>query len=305
MAARAMRCHFTFRPRVAAAFIFAVVAAVLVGTTHASLLRSRSFYPDEFLLRRQTPPGERIAFTIGLPSRNFDMVQEELARRALTREWLSPADVRAMTSTDADVRAHVVSHLRRANVTCVDTHSGLRCVATAASCNALFATTLMEYEHVDANGTTISKLHRVPTDGAFALPAVPGLLFAAGLTDFPTRRRRGGSIRAVGAEPIPATSPALRGESANRGGRRLSGDYYVVPETLWRLYGTATGSSASTTAPVEFGPFQAMAAVDISAFSSEMGIAPWTIAYQYGPFASGVAGLESSLDEEYLAGMGA
>lgn len=91
---------------------------------------------------------------MGLPSSNWDTVQALLADRSDPRspryaQWLPMPEVAALTAADPGVRAEVRGWLEAGGAACADWNSALRCAAPVAAVEALFATELHAFAHVD------------------------------------------------------------------------------------------------------------------------------------------------------------
>jgi hypothetical protein len=240
---------------------------------------------------------------------------------ALFRQWMGAEDVLSLIAPPAAVRSEVAAALAAGGALCTDLPMGLRCTATVAAVNALYATQLHAFDQLHIDGSVRGRLHRVPPGAPFAIPAdlAGKMLFASGLYDFPSRRmRRGAGVRSLslsGPSSLSSPPPALNSDRGGGGGggdggssaanAAISPDYYIAPESLWSFYATTavSGSSAARTAPAEFQSYAAVQSSDMSSFASEMDVPAWSIAYKYGTFSG--SGLESTLDEEYMGGIGA
>ena len=227
-------------------------------------------------------------------------VQDALLARstpggALYGSWLSPAEARALVAPAAPVRTRVIAALAARGADCTPLPMGLRCRSTVHATSALFRTQVHAYTQLDSHGSPLRTVHRVPPSNAFTLPTelTGHIAFVAGLYDFPTQRARRGVS-------VPRAATALRG--AARAAQSLDG--YVVPESIAARYGRASGSNLSATAPVEFGPGEAMAKVDADAFAAAMAVPPWSIVTSVGPFVTSTPGVEASLDGQYIYSTG-
>jgi len=200
-------------------------------------------------------------------------------------EWMSQAEVNAMTAPDAALRASAAAVLKAAGAECVDMPHSLKCSATVGVANKLFKTKISAFEHTAVGGARVLRVH--PND-AYAFPdALRGSVdFVTNLLDFPTEKRKLG--KSVGSKA------ALRGGDA-------AVDYSIVPESLTAIYGrVAPGNTQATFAPVEFQNDPGYAAKDLLNFATDTGLAPWTISHKIGPSSPGGGDLEATLDVQYM-----
>ena len=180
------------------------------GLAAGAMAHTRStFHDKEFQLKGKSAETAEVTFTVGMPSSNAALVESMLLDRANPAspnyaQWLEMEQVAAMTATPDDVRAEVTAWMAAQGARCIDMNSALRCTAAAAKIDAMFQTSMHEFDQIAADGSVKRTLHRIPVDKSLTLPAAlhKKMLFVSGLYDFPTRRMRLGSgVREIGAAP--------------------------------------------------------------------------------------------------------
>lgn len=261
----------------------------------ATAARRSGFDSDEFKLGGRSAPQTQIPFSVGLSYDSAPLAERLAAASDIESprygEWLQDDEVVSLAWADPSVRERVREWLAVREVRCVGRPTSLACSATASVIEEVFSTELSSYAFTDSRGEP-AVLHRVAPSTAFSLPAglvAAGARFTSQLLDFPTRRRRLGSVSRITASGT--TDPGVS---------------LIALESLAAMYGSvpsSVGASAAATtsaSPAEFQGDAAVAAADLRDFISQEGARPWSIARKVGPFAG--SDTESTLDEEMLGG---
>jgi hypothetical protein len=230
------------------------------------------------------PPAPRFFSAISLPP-SFGPPPLALA----DGNWLTQAQVEALTAPPAAVRAEVRAWVTSTGASCGDYPTSLRCTATVAQVNALLATTVSAFRQTTKGGKIV---HRIHPDTPYTFPAhLDGKLeFLTNLADFPTVKRRNGRVQAI--EIVD--------------GKAAATDYAVLLETLADFYKTAgvKGSKAATTSPAEFQADSCWSKKDVAAMAKANGVPDWNVSHVVGPCTGQNPDAEAELDEQYMGAVG-
>lgn len=238
-------------------------------------------------------PIQIVRFSAALPWSNFDVLDAKLAAASTPGtpaygQWMTGAEVNALTAPAAAVRVAAAEVLATAGATCVDYPHSLKCTASVSAVESLFSTKISAYSH---KARADARVLRVDPTTAYTFPEAArtaGIKFFTNLVDFPTAGRKLGAVASQGS---------LYGGSAARG-------FAVMPETLDSFYGTARGSMKSSQAPAEFNKDAYYSPTDLAAFAQSAGRDLWNITNTVGPFSPDTPDVEATLDEQYLGAIG-
>jgi len=270
-------------------FLFAVTVALVAAEEPRHVLYDRtSFPPTWHRLGVRIPPQAIMHVMIAVKQQNLKVLEDQFwaVSDPKSKDWQkfmtaeSINDIVRSKSEDIET----VSTWLKTELSATDkftvTHDAIELYASVAAVEKLFQGSLNAFEHDNGHHMIYRFFgpHSVPESVFRAID------FAEGVSEFPMHRS---SVKRA----IPKSTS---------GKTQL-----IIPQSLEKMYSIpAASASVVTQGPAEFTGEAAYNKSSLQTFFKELDIKGQTVSDTVGPFDSSYPGIESSLDIQYIMGVG-